>query len=348
MIFARNRMDVFPVSINPQEVASAFQSEDMFISFLETKYKALQDSNAIVEWNMIKELINVNTETGNLITVDITGKTDKELATMLREYMTKMSKPSSKFNNYINIEGATGEPVITSTPKDKIIFMPDAKMLASLDVNVIAGAYNMAYADVTRNILSVDDFGYNVYNRENQTIAETKTSKIRAVLCDEAIFKFDESLSQQLGGVNPATMTQQTFYHVWQTIAMRPVCNCIVFIDNSSGDEFSFIEPTGDVTTYANESGTHFDLSYKGTLPEVGTTSYEFTSLTPGFTTRIDGDDRHIEVTQDKFTFTLLGTTPTEYTSENPLKGVVTITFDGKVVAEFVIKLVGNIPVTAV
>ena len=350
MIFARNRMDVFPVSINPQEVASAFQSEDMFISFLETKYKALQDSNAIVEWNMIKELINVNTETGNLITVDITGKSDKELATMLREYMTKMSKPSSKFNNYINIEGATGEPVITSTPKDKIIFMPDAKMLASLDVNVIAGAYNMAYADVTRNILSVDDFGYNVYNRENQTIAETKTSKIRAVLCDEAIFKFDESLSQQLGGVNPATMTQQTFYHVWQTIAMRPVCNCIVFIDNGSGDEFSFIEPTGDVTTYASEIGTHFDISYKGTIPEnIGdASSFAFTSLTPGVSTEIDNTEGKIGLEGDKFIFTLTGTTPTEYTSENPLKGVFTFTYNNKVVSEFIIKLVGNIPVTAV
>lgn len=349
MIFARNRMDVFPVSINPQEVASAFQSEEMFISFLETKYKALQDSNAIVEWNMIKELINVNTETGNLITVDITGKTDKELATMLREYMTKMSKPSSKFNNYINIEGATGEPVITSTPKDKIIFMPDAKMLASLDVNVIAGAYNMAYADVTRNILSVDDFGYNVYNRENQTIAETKTSKIRAVLCDEAIFKFDESLSQQLGGVNPATMTQQTFYHVWQTIAMRPVCNCIVFIDNSSdGGEFSFVEPTGDVTTYSNETGTHFDLGYKGVLPDGGDSSLVFTSLTSGVTTAISNDDNKINLTHDTFSFTLEGTTPTEYTSENPLKGVFTATINNKVVSEFIIKLVGNIPVTAV
>lgn len=349
MIFARNRMDVFPVSINPQEVASAFQSEEMFISFLETKYKALQDSNAIVEWNMIKELINVNTETGNLITVDITGKTDKELATMLREYMTKMSKPSSKFNNYINIEGATGEPVITSTPKDKIIFMPDAKMLASLDVNVIAGAYNMAYADVTRNILSVDDFGYNVYNRENQTIAETKTSKIRAVLCDEAIFKFDESLSQQLGGVNPATMTQQTFYHVWQTIAMRPVCNCIVFIDNSSdGGEFSFVEPTGDVTTYSNETGTHFDLGYKGVLPDGGDSSFVFTSLTSGVTTAISNDDNKINLTHDTFSFTLEGTTPTEYTSENPLKGVFTATINNKVVSEFIIKLVGNIPVTAV
>ena len=165
-----------------------------------------------------------------------------------------------------------------------------------------------------------------------------------------AIFKFDESLSQQLGGVNPATMTQQTFYHVWQTIAMRPVCNCIVFIDNGSGDEFSFVEPTGDVTTYSDESGTHFDLSWKGALPaiEADTSSFVFTSLTPGVSTEIDNTEGKIGITEDKFTFTLTGTTPTEYTSENPLKGVFTFTYNNKVVSEFIIKLVGNIPVTAV
>ena len=126
-------------------------------------------------------------------------------------------------------------------------------------------------------------------------------------------------------------------------------CNCIVFIDNGSDDEFSFIEPTGDVTTYANESGTHFDLSYKGT-PEIeaSASSFVFTSLTPGVSTEIDNTEGKIGLTQDKFTFTLTGTTPTEYTSENPLKGVFTFTYNDKVVSEFIIKLVGNIPVTAV
>ena len=93
----------------------------------------------------------------------------------------------------------------------------------------------------------------------------------------------------------------------------------------------------------------HFDLCYKG-LPEFegDTSTFTFTSLTPGVTTEIDDSEGKVGLTPDKVIFTLTGTTPTEYTSENPLKGVFTFAIDGKAFNEFIIKLVGNIPVTAV
>ena len=269
--YVRNREDIFPVSIDIELAMSAFQSMEAFYDFYQQQYIALQNSNAIVEFNDIKQCFNANYASGALKVINIHGKTPKEISALLREIITRMTKPSSDFNNYINLEGATGEPVITNTPKESIVFMPDAQTLAKLDTEVLAGAYNMAYAEVTKNILPVDDWGYNVYDRNNQTILRHETSKIKAVLCDEYTLKFDEHLKQQMTGLNGASLTEQRFYHVWQTIALRPFCNCVVLIDD--GEE---PEPPVPVETFKlviPETGVVFEngivtLEYTGELPD--------------------------------------------------------------------------------
>lgn len=265
--YVRNREDIFPVSINREEAMSAFQSMEAFWDFYNQQYINLQNSNAIVEYNDIKQCFNANYASGAIKAINIHGKTPKEISTLLRELITRMTKPSSDFNNYINLEGATGEPVITNTPKESIVFMPDAETLAKLDTDVLAGAYNMEFADVTRNILAVDDFGYNVYDRQNQKILRKESSKIKAVLCDEYTLKFDEGLDDNLSGFNIASRTNQMFYHVWQTIALRPFCNCIVLVDDGEeptpGENFELVIPDGGIT-FENGSVT---LSYSGEGP---------------------------------------------------------------------------------
>ncbi len=274
--YIRNREDIFPVSFNREEAVSAFQSMEAFYDFYTRQYVNLQNSNAIVEYNDIKQCFNANYASGALKVINIHGKTPKEISTLLREIITRMTKPSSDFNNYINLEGATGEPVITNTPKESIVFMPDAQLLASQDTEVLAGAYNMAFAEVTKNILPVDDWGYNVYDRENQKILRKESSKIKAVLCDEYTLKFDEGLDQNLSGFNIASLTNQTFYHVWQTIALRPFCNCVVLVDDGE-------EPSEDFEIVIPENGITFTdgvatLEYNGNIPD-GVTENSFLSI---------------------------------------------------------------------
>lgn len=312
--YVRNREDIFPVSIDRELVMSAFQSMEAFYDFYQQQYITLQNSNAIVEYNDIKQCFNANYASGALKVINIHGKTPKEISTLLREIITRMTKPSSDFNNYINLEGATGEPVITNTPKESIVFMPDAQTLAQLDTEVLAGAYNMAYAEVTKNILAVDDWGYNVYDRNNQTILRHETSKIKAVLCDEYMLKFDEHLDQQMTGLNGASLTEQRFYHVWQTIALRPFCNCVVLVDDGEEpvpvDEFELIIPEEGITINNNS----FTLEYKGTVPE----NFNFLNfLVPDFVLYINSAsilyDYQINEDEKKITFNIntnIGSTP--------------------------------------
>ena len=335
--YIRNREDIFPISINREEAMSAFQSMEAFWDFYNRQYVNLQNSNAIVEYNDIKQCFNANYASGAIKAINIHGKTPKEISTLLRELITRMTKPSSDFNNYINLEGATGEPVITNTPKESIVFMPDAETLAKLDTDVLAGAYNMEFADVTRNILAVDDFGYNVYDRQNQKILRKETSKIKAVLCDEYTLKFDEGLDQNLSGFNIASLTNQTFYHVWQTIALRPFCNCVVLVDDGEeptpSENFELVIPEGGVT-FENGSVT---LSYTGELPEdynyavftaVDFTSEELASIGSTVEFNVVGD------TTNK-TVTLSTETSEIHTMVNSKLGYIVVSKSGS--AEFIV-----------
>lgn len=313
-VYIRNREDILPVSINPEELMSAFQSPEAFMSFYTRQYKDLAHSNAIIEYNMIKQVINANYVSGALKYINIHGMTVAEINKMLKALIIKMSKPSSKYNNYINIEGATGEPVITNTPSDSMLFIPNAELLASLDADIIASAYNKSYAEVTNNIIPFDDFGFNVYNRENQTIEKYEESKIIGMLCDENIFKFTEHLNKQLEGTNIASLTNQTFYHIWQTIALRTWANCILLVDDGEeptpSDTFKLIVPDESLTITNGE----FSLNYEGVAPEDLSTNWNgYITLTQnkaGINLRnIDYTISSVDTVNKTVTFTLNGQT---------------------------------------
>lgn len=281
-VFVRNREDLFPVSINPEELQSAFQSMEAFMDFYRRQYRDLADSNAIVEYNLIKQVFNLNYASGALKSINVHGMSAKEKNKLLKSLIGKMSKPSSAYNNYINIEGATGAPVITHTPKESLLFVPSSDLLAELDTEVLASAYNLPYAKVTENIIDVDDFGYDVYDRQNQTITGHENSKIVGILCDENILKFTENLKKQFEAINGATMTNQTFIHVWQTIALRSWCNCIVLIDD--GEEPTPPSDTFKITdeTVTIENGSAV-LHYEGNFPAGENNEEKIASIIPTY-----------------------------------------------------------------
>lgn len=230
--FARNRQDIFPMSISREELEGAFQSFRDFDNFVTGLYEQLKNSNKVVEYNAIKECINVNVLGGAIKTVKIptiNSSSAKDIAKMIRSYVTKMQKPSTKYNAYINMEGATGDAVETQTPKNSLLLIADADTISEVSVEVLASAFNLPYADFQINLIEVDDFGYNVYDRENRTVIGRNESNIKFMICDEALFKIEDNLDVTAEGTNDATMIKQSFYHIWQTIQARPWANAIAF-----------------------------------------------------------------------------------------------------------------------
>ena len=230
--FARNRQDVFPMSITREELEGAFADFTKFDNFITGLYTQLVNSNKVVEYNAIKECINVNVQGGAIkkrIIPTINSGTAPAIAKLIREYVIKMQKPSTEYNAYADMEGAVGDPVETSTPKKSLLLIADADTIANISIDVLASAFNLQYADFQINLIEVDDFGYNLYDRERRTVVDHKNSNIKFIICDEALFNIKDLLDVTMQGTNDATFVKQTFYHVWQMINVRPWANAIAF-----------------------------------------------------------------------------------------------------------------------
>lgn len=249
--FARNRQDIFPMSVSMQELEVAFSDYRAFDQFVSGLYEQLVNSNKVVEYNAIKECINVNVQGGAIKTVTIptiNSDTAPSIAKMIRKYVTNMGKPSTLYNAYIDMEGATGEPVETQTPKQSLLLIADSDTISELSIDVLASAFNLAYADFQINLIELDDFGYNIYDRVNRTITGRHNSKIKFMICDEALFKIEDNLTATFEGTNDAALVKQTFYHIWQTIQVRAWANAVAFCYDDGAD----IEIDNQFATFNN------------------------------------------------------------------------------------------------
>lgn len=248
--FTRTREDIFPMSVALEKLQGAFMSFEAFNGFINELYSTIVRSNKTVEYNAIKECINVNVLGGGFKVVKIPKVTEanaKSIAKMIRSYFHKMQKPSTEYNNYINLEGAEGDAVETCTPEEALLIITDADTEAEIGIDVLASLYNLQWGNTSmyeNNHITVDDFGYNLYDRENRKITEHKDSKIRFMICDEAVFKITDDLNMEMSGYNDAALVRQNFYHVWQSINMRPWANCVVFVeeDEEPTEEFELVD----------------------------------------------------------------------------------------------------------
>lgn len=277
--FARNRQDIFPMSVSREELEVAFNDYQSFDTFVTGLYEQLTNSNKVVEFNAIKECINVNVNGGAIKTVtipEINSSTASSIAKMIRSYVTRMTKPSTKYNAYADLEGAVGDPVETQTPKESLVLIADADTIAELSIDVLASAFNLAYADFQINLIELDDFGFNVYDRVNRQVVDHKDSKIKFIICDEALFKIEDNLDVRAEGTNDAALMKQTFYHIWQTIQTRPWANGVAFcyaentkldVDNQFVSYANPATVTYSPTTATIETDTTLRASDGTTIP---------------------------------------------------------------------------------
>lgn len=262
--FTRNRQDIFPMSIALQELEPAFQSYEAFSNFVAGLYQQLTNSNKVVEYNAIKECINVNVNGGGIKVVKIpkiTAQNAHEIATMIREYTTKMTKPSTAYNAYSEMDGAVGNPVETSTPRESLLMISDANTSATIGTEVLASAFNLEYVRFLENHIDVDDFGYNVYNRETQQVIGHTDSKIRFIICDEASFKLENNLDITAEGMNDAALVKQVFYHVWETIQMRSWTNCVAFVEDDETTVNDEISIDNNIVRYGSPANIKYNIN---------------------------------------------------------------------------------------
>jgi hypothetical protein len=160
--YYRNRRDVYPVTIEADNLEAAFLSEGNMQTFIGQLINSMYSGDNRDEFLLMKEVLataigdaaTTNKMICNLVTdiADPLGATVGTAATAFIEHVKILSEmftfPRSEFNGYKLLDpdgpGHTTSPYITSCPVEEQALIIRADIKARLSVNVLAAAFNIS------------------------------------------------------------------------------------------------------------------------------------------------------------------------------------------------------------
>ena len=123
-----------------------------------------------------------------------------------------MKFPSTEYNAYSKFSGAKGT-ITTWTDEDRLVLIATSDVLAEVDVDVLARAFNIDNAKFLGRVIEVDKF---------------ENDEIQAVLCDEAWLQIYDNLLRFDEFYNARVMAWNEYLHAWGTYAICPFANAVV------------------------------------------------------------------------------------------------------------------------
>ena len=258
--YRRNRQDLYTKTISREGLQGAFVSWDKFEEFISSITTSLYSGNYIDEFKYTKELIDGAYNQNKVIVETVTNPTDetssKAFVKKVRALFSKLSFPSTEYNAYSKFSGAKGT-ITTWTEPERIVLIIKADALAEVEVETLAQAFNLSYADMKARIVQVDKFD---------------NDEIIGVICDESwlqiydnVFRFDEFY-------NARVMAWNEYLHAWGTYAICPFANAVVLATEKPVPVTAIAMSDQSVVKGANK-----DVTITLT-PENATSDIEFTS----------------------------------------------------------------------
>ena len=215
--YRRNRKDLYTKTISRENLQGAFVSWEKFENYISAITTSLYSGNYIDEFELTKSLVDGAYDNNKVIVESVSAVTDETTAKAFikkcRSLFNKMKLPSTQYNAYSKFSGAKGT-IKTWTEEDRFVLIVTSDVMAEVDVDVLARAFNIENTKFLGRVIEVDSF-------ENE--------EIQAILCDEAWFQIYENLMRFDEFYNARTMTWNEYLHVWQTYAICPFANAVVF-----------------------------------------------------------------------------------------------------------------------
>lgn len=206
-----NKQLQYEQTVHDAEFRRALRSPYGLQSLVTTIVKTLTTASEVDDWLIAKQLLSQEKLMGMVVKMgEATGTatTDgKTLLDAIKQAGSGMRFPSTSFNQ---------QQVTNTTPMDRQVLVIRAAYKNIIDLDVLAGLYNLDKADITQQIIEVDDFG-------------DEEGKIAAVLMDEDFLQFHYAL--QDGGLiyNPKALATNHFWNSWSINTASLFRNAVMF-----------------------------------------------------------------------------------------------------------------------
>lgn len=148
-----------------------------------------------------------------------TGVTENQrmklLVAMIKKLTLNFGFPSSKYNGYDSVKAEDEEPLTRDCEDNAQVLLVRTDILAKIDVELLATAFNVQYTELKQRIIPVDDFnGFDVW----------------CVLCDKAWFRIMDTFFGIREFQNAGNLTTKYYLHHHQIIQYNVLSNAVIFL----------------------------------------------------------------------------------------------------------------------
>lgn len=204
-----NYQNFYKTTISNEQLRQAFLSAEGVSDLIARIVDSLYTGSEFDEFLCMKQLIVDAAQNGEMYPINIpvpTAENAQAIVTTIKGISNKLEFMNSTYN-------AMG--VLNFSKKPDQILIMDAEFSATVDVNVLAAAFNMSKAEFMGQQVLIDDFG--------------ALTGVVAALVDREWFMVFDNLQSFTENYNGQGLYWNYFYHVWKTFSTSPFSNAILF-----------------------------------------------------------------------------------------------------------------------
>lgn len=220
--YSENFRHQYKTTITDEELKGAFRAENGLSSMTG---RILQAPLTSIEYDMQEMVLHALPELkGGKATINktaYTAMTEEEKAKILVKTIKSQVIKMGFLNNEHN-----GQGVMTfSKPQDLVVFL-DPDMMANIDVELLAQAFNISKAEVPLHVLPVPKFTKRTVTPSGgdgeTTVTYSEDTDCLAIICDKDAIQIYETLNSSESFRNPQGIYTNIFFNRW---GIMSACN---------------------------------------------------------------------------------------------------------------------------
>lgn len=245
-----NYQKFYKATVTQEQLKQAFLSWDGVTDLIARIVDSMYTGANYDEFLVMKYLLARHILDGRVYPVTVptvTAENAKAIVTTVKGVSNKLTFMNSEYNP---------AAVRTFTEKTDQYMIVNSVFDATMDVNVLASAFNMDKAEFLGHRVLIDGFGDldvarlgeifagdPTYNEPSQDEL-TALNAIPAVIVDKDWFMVFDMLTQFTEQYNGQGLYWNYFYHVWKTFSVSPFANSVLFVPGTPSVTSVTVSPT--------------------------------------------------------------------------------------------------------
>ena len=253
---SQNRKDQYSISVNVDELRTAFTDETGLNKLVASIMTTPQNSDEYDEYLIMKQLIAEYERKWGFYKFHLSEKphddaTGKELLTALQTFGGKLQFPSSVY---------TGTTIPVFAKPEELVLLVTPETQASLNVNTLAALFNVDLAKVSYRTVIVDEF---------------PIAGAVALLTTEDFFVCNDTLFNTTSFWNPQTLTTNYYLNHWGVYSISPFVPAILFTTDEATTTPTITQTVSGITLEAEKDAMKAGESQQLTVKLQGTINPE-------------------------------------------------------------------------